>query len=198
MRLPGLAIGFAPWILFLVMPHRLDDGAVLIFSGALSCAVAALLTWWSRGRSGIKMLSASAIPTFAALTAFTAIATDSARTWLGNYAPGAVLFVLAIVMFSTIPSAPFTEQYARESLPDDYWHAPRLHQLNTRVSLLWAITCLVAAASITTAALIATPETGVSVLSMLTLQWLVPVLLALAASRYTAVLTRIDHPAAHT
>lgn len=186
MRLPGLTVGFAPWVLFLVMPHR-TAGTSFLFSAVVATGVAVAAAWWTRGRSGPKLLSISAVPTFTAVSVLAAASTGSAQQWLVDYTPSAVLFVLATVMFASLLSAPFTEQYAREALPDEYWHSPHLHQLNTRLSLVWALCTAAAASSVMVASLVPVAHsTGLGDLLVLSLQWLLPVVVTAVACRYTA------------
>ncbi|OZD14735.1 hypothetical protein CH253_08935 [Rhodococcus sp. 06-156-3C] len=179
MRLPGLALGFVPWALFLVMPHREGDHA-LLFSSILTALVALVLTHWTRGRAGIKWLGATAVLIFAGFAAASLVSFPSS-TWLSEYASAIALFVLAAVMATSTLGVTFTEQYARESLPKEYWGAPRLRSLNVRISATWAVCTFAAALSMTVAAAVADPFS-----KYFALAWIVPVCLTLFASRYTA------------
>ncbi|OZF48803.1 hypothetical protein [Rhodococcus sp. 14-2470-1a] len=179
MRLPGLALGLVPWALFLVMPHRGGDQA-LLFSSILTGFVALVLTHWTRGRAGIKWLGAAAVLTFVGFAAASLLSVPS-TTWLPEYASGIALFVLAVVMATSTLGVTFTEQYARESLPKEYWGAPRLRSLNVRISATWAVCTFAAALSTTVAAVVTDPFS-----KYFALTWIVPVCLVLFASRYTA------------
>lgn len=193
MRFPGLAVGFAPWALYLVMPHRLGEGA-LLFAGLVTAAVACALTRWTRGRSGIKLLGAAAVVTFTSIAAASLLVSDGVTRWFGAYSSGIVLFVLAAVMFRSLVGVPFTEQYSREGLPNEYWEAPRLHALNVRISLVWALCTLAAAVSVTIGSVVAEHNSS-SLMQFLalSLSWLMPVLLMLIACRYMAIATGVSN-----
>ncbi len=191
MRLPGLAVGLAPWLLYLVMPHPADSGA-LIYLGATATVVAGALTWWARARSRTTLLGSAATWTFAAVTVAALVGGESARDWLRTYSPAATLWVLAAVMVLSIRTVPFTERYARQSLPESYWHSPLLHAINRRISLVWAGCTLVAAVSVTAAATVGVrvptarvPAGGLAPYLALSLAWVVPVAAILVACRYT-------------
>lgn len=185
MRLPGMAVGFAPWVLFLVIPH---DGA-LTFAALVATGVAVSAALWSRGRSGIKMLDAAAVPTFAVVAALSTA--GPMAEWLRVYSSGMVLCVLAAVMIGSLLRRPFTEQYAREALPAEYWWSPHLHWLNMRISAAWAACTLAAAASVTVSLLVSDHYLALS------LTWLLPLLLISAVTKYTSMVTGIASHQSH-
>jgi uncharacterized membrane protein len=46
--------------------------------------------------------------------------------------------LLAIVLASLATGRPFTLQYARERVPEQYWHAPLFLNINRRLTWAWA------------------------------------------------------------
>lgn len=184
-RLPGFAVGLAPWALYLVMPHPGDRGA-LVCVAVTATVVALVLTWWSRARSGTILLGCAAMSTFAVFTVAVLVGGEPGREWVRLYSPAATLWVLAAVMVLSLRTVPVTERYARQALPESYWQSPLLHSINRRISLVWAGCAVAAAVSVTVAA--TAGPVGRSTLS-LTLVWLVPVGLILLAGRYTEFAT---------
>lgn len=184
MRFPGLAVGFVPWVFYLVMPHPLGGGA-LVYASVIATVVALAMTAWNQGRSGANLLEVSAAATFAALTAATLDGGEPVRDWLRLYTPAAVLWVLTAVMVLSVLTVPFTEQYARQSLPESYWRSPHLRSINRRISLVWAGCTLAAAISVSAAAIAQNNRDESAQYLALSLTWMLPLVLALAAYRYT-------------
>ena len=48
----------------------------------------------------------------------------AADAFLAGYGRALAAAILAAVIFLLLPVMPFTEQYARESVPREYWHSP--------------------------------------------------------------------------
>ncbi|MBQ7803957.1 hypothetical protein [Rhodococcus sp. (in: high G+C Gram-positive bacteria)] len=184
MRFPGLAVGFVPWVFYLVMPHPLGSGA-LIYASAIATVVAIAMTVWNRAPSGAKLLEVASAVTFAALTAAALVGDAHTQDWLRVYSPSAALWVLTAVMVLSVPTVPFTEQYARQSLPESYWRSPYLRSINRRISLVWSGCTLAAAVSVTAAATVHRDVAAAAQYLTLSLTWVLPLMLTLAAYRYT-------------
>ncbi|WP_158171385.1 hypothetical protein [Rhodococcus sp. JT-3] len=184
MRFPGLAVGFVPWMFYLVMPHPLGGGA-LVYASVIATVVAIAMTLWTRARSGAALLEVAAAATFAAITVAVLVCGEPVRDWLRVYSPAAVLWVLAAVMVLSVPTVPFTERYARQSLPESYWHSPHLRSINRRVSLVWSGCTLAAAVSVSAAAIAHGNSAETAQYVTLSLTWVIPLVLAFLAYRYT-------------
>jgi hypothetical protein len=97
-----------------------------------------------------------------------------------------VLFLLATVMVLSTVAVPFTERYARQGLPRDYWGSPRLRAINRRITLVWTYCTVAAALSVTVAEVISAHTSGTTgQFFTYVLMWLVPIVLALGVYRYT-------------
>ncbi|MFD1812643.1 hypothetical protein [Rhodococcus gannanensis] len=184
-RMPGLAMGFAPWALFLAMPRLPGDGA-FAYAGTIATVVAVALTLWARSRSCATVLEAAAIPTFTVLTLAAVVGTTSMQDWFRVYAPAVTLWALTAVMVASLVTVPFTERHARRSLPESYWRSPHLHTINRRLSLVWSGCTAVAAAGVTAATAVTRgPADESGQYLTLSLAWLLPVVSVLIACRYT-------------
>jgi hypothetical protein len=195
MRFPGFVAGLAPWLLFLVLPHDLDSTGP-VPAALTATAVAIALTIWTKSLGGLNVLTAAGAGTFAAITVAGAICGTATRQWLTDFSPATALFVLAAVMLLSVATVPFTELYARQALPMNYWGSPQLRAINHRISLVWAYTTLAAALSLTAAQFFSRhlfDKPGHYL--VYTLAWLIPILLLLAAFRYTQTITRSGHSA---
>lgn len=184
MRFPGLAVGFVPWVFYLSTPHPLGGGA-LVYASVIATAVAMAMSLWTRKRSGIKPLEATAAATFTVLTAAVLVSGEPTRDWLRVYSPAVALWVLAAVMVLSVLTVPFTESYARQSLPQSYWHSPHLRSINRRITLVWSGCTLAAAVSVSAAASAHDNGGPAAPYLRLSLSWVLPLVLVLAAYRYT-------------
>jgi cytochrome c-type biogenesis protein CcmH/NrfF len=88
-----------------------------------------------------------------------------------------------------MPIMPFTEQYARERVPREYWGRPTFKKVNRVLSLAWAVAIvIIGLASMAVAALQeradSTSETN---LLDLLLNWVVPIGILVFMVRFTAI-----------
>ena len=59
------------------------------------------------------------------------------KLWLATWPGGGVAIVLGAVVLLLVPVIPFTEQYAKESVPPEEWGTPRFQRVNHVLSLAW-------------------------------------------------------------
>jgi hypothetical protein len=108
--------------------------------------------------------------------------------FLAGYGRALAATILAAVIFLLLPVMPFTEQYARESVPREYWHSPTFRSINRRISAAWGGAIAVMALSHVVAGMFETPGGAAGLLHRpldLVFNWIVPALLLWAAARYT-------------
>ena len=77
----------------------------------------------------------------------------------------------------TLPVMPFTEQYARETVPREYWHTPEFRSINRRISAAWGGVVAVMAVSHAVAGTFEVPDPGVRLLHRpvdLLFNWIIP------------------------
>ncbi len=130
----GIYIAFVPWVLFtLITQHdTLKAAAVAALLGAVAIALPALLA----GRP--KLLEVGTVVAFAGFTVVAFVADASTAAWLARYARAIAAGLLALIAFGSLLVTPFTEQYARESVPRRYWSSPRFVAVNRQLTLMWA------------------------------------------------------------
>jgi hypothetical protein len=130
----GIYLAFAPWVLFSVTTAHddLTTAAIIALAAAIGISAPSLLT----GRP--KTLEIGAIVAFAGLT-IAALSVDAATgAWIARYARAIAASLLGLTALSSLLWTPFTEQYARESVPRELWSSPRFKQVNRKLTLLWA------------------------------------------------------------
>jgi hypothetical protein len=192
--------GFIPWIVFSLFATRTGTGTVAT-AGFLGCAVAVLFIIRDarRGESP-KVLEVTGAIAFAAI-AIASLVDPRADAFLATYGRSLATWTLAIVIFAMLPFMPFTEQYARESVPREYWHTPRFRSINRRISAAWGVAIAVMAASHLLAALFISVGTDIGVPSRpidLFFNWILPIVVIWWAVRYTIRYSKGPDEAAQT
>jgi hypothetical protein len=182
-------LSFLPWVAFSVLATRHGGhGAVA------ACLVATGLSIWfavkdSRAsQSGrVKLIDATGIATFGVMTVIAALGSTSMQNHVIDFGRGGATFVLGAVMLGSVLFVPFTEQYARESVPQEYWHSRVFRSVNRRISAAWGAAVLVMAFGHLLAGAIdpaSAPKSGARPIDLLC-NWVIPVLLVLWAIKYT-------------
>jgi hypothetical protein len=116
----GIYAAFVPWVLFTLITHH--DGLRAAAVVALGAAVVIALPSLTAGRP--KVLELGAVLAFAAFTVVAFTADPATSAWVARYARAIAAGVLALISFGSLLWTPFTEQYARESVPREFWCLP--------------------------------------------------------------------------
>ena len=182
MKQKNLLLGIAPWVLFSMIAERL--GADLVGLAALAAGAGSLfLAIRGRRESGLKVIDAAGVVTFAVLAVVGFAGDHHVRTLLVDYGRGGCAVILALVMFVSALTVPFTEQYARAEVDRRYWGSPVFRAMNRRISLMWSGLIAVMAVSHLVQGTLA--DSNASFNGNLLLNWVVPVLLILFGMRQT-------------
>jgi hypothetical protein len=131
---PGIYLALAPWILFTVLAQH--AGVQVASLVALAAAAAISLPGLRAHRP--KLLELGAVATFAAFSVVAFTVDAQAADWLARYARGIAAGVLALISFGSLAFTPFTEQYARESVPERLWGSATFRAVNRELTTLWA------------------------------------------------------------
>ena len=129
----NIFFGFAPYIAFFLFMQVVSIDAGLW--AALTVAVLNAGRDWLRSGS-LKVLELGTVFLFGALASFTSVEHWEWTVMAVRLAVDAGL--LAIVLISLAIGRPFTLQYARERVPERYWHAPLFLAINRRITWAWA------------------------------------------------------------
>jgi hypothetical protein len=172
----GIYIAFVPWVLFTLITQRdtLKAGAVV----ALLTAAAIALPAVPAGHP--KLLELGAVLAFVGFTVVAFGADASTTAWLGRYARAIAAGLLALIAFGSLLLTPFTEQYARESVPRAYWSSPTFKAVNRQLTLMWALVFTAMIPSHIIAGAIDTRRANTI------FNWVIPVVLIVWAAKRTA------------
>ncbi len=194
MSIQKVLLGFVPWIVFTLVATRVGPGAVgAACVLALIVAVVMIIQSVRRGESP-KLLEVTGAAVFLVLGIVSFVEPGS-DAFLAGYGRALAAAVLAVVILVTLPVMPFTEQYARASVPREYWHTPQFRSINKRISAAWGGVVAVMAVSHAVAGTFEAP--GGRLLHRpvdLVFNWIIPGLLVWAAARYTQRVTGEERP----
>lgn len=135
----GIFIALIPWIVFSVLASHatLKLGALAALAAAVVIAVPGIRA----GRP--KSLEVGAVVTFIGFVLVAFLADASTAHWVARYARGIAALILALISFASLFFTPFTEQYAREQVPEQYWGSLEFKEINRKLTTMWA--CIFAA-----------------------------------------------------
>ena len=131
----SILIGLSPFAaLFVIM--RLGAPVAGIF-GALAVSLLLCLRMWWR-RESVKILEVGSLILFGLLGGYTLL-------FVPHWTVAKVRLtvdcgLLAITLFSLAIGRPFTLQYAREQVPQQYWGLPIFLKTNQIITAVWAAT----------------------------------------------------------
>ena len=167
-------VGFVPWIIFWVVagPSSWEYAA----GGALLAALILMIP--SAERGSIKMLDVVSVLFFGAMTVAGLVLDRADLDWLEDYSQAISSGVIAIAVLGALAWVPFTEQYAREQVPREYWQSARFKQVNRVLTLVWG---LVFAVSAILGIVAQEVDSGSSWLN-----WIIPIALVVGAFKFTA------------
>jgi hypothetical protein len=130
----SLILGFLPLIAFAVLSGRVaDNGAA--WAATVACAIAVVLLVIKRTWPP-KLVDAFQALVFAVIAVIGFAGGNDVDAWLFDWANGLTTTTLGVLILAFVPVLPFTEQYARESVPQEYWGEPTFERVNRNLSLL--------------------------------------------------------------
>jgi hypothetical protein len=129
-------VSLIPWLVFTLVINRRGADAAAI--AALAAAMLSLLFLVKHTRTGdVKLIDVTGVVAFGALAVLGFSCGPSVTEWIADYGRGAAALTLAVIMFASVMAVPFTEQYARESVPREHWNSPVFQAVNRKISVLW-------------------------------------------------------------
>jgi hypothetical protein len=136
MKTLTLTLASLPLLVFSLLAHFLPAGdiGVAALAAAMTVVVAIVATHsiWPP-----KILNTCSLVLFAliAVLAFTLGRGDD--RWLATWGGAGVGLVVGLIILALVPVMPFTEQFARESVPQASWSPPAFKKINRVLSAAW-------------------------------------------------------------
>jgi hypothetical protein len=133
-----LILAFLPLVVFSVLARFLPHGYIGI-AGLAAALVALIAILTSHPIWPPKILNTCSLVLFAliAILGFTLGKNDD--RWLATWGGAGVGIILGTIILVLIPVIPFTEQFARESVPKAYWSSPTFKKINRVLSAAWGV-----------------------------------------------------------
>ncbi|WP_245672844.1 hypothetical protein [Aldersonia kunmingensis] len=167
--------GFAPWIIYWVVANSPSTWLY----GALAAAIAAIVLAIPDARARkLKILDVATAIFFVVLFLIGLFVGAEDRDWMDTYSNPLSSGALALIALGSLAFVPFTEQYARESTPEEYWNEPTFKHINRVLTLMWGL--VFAAIAICGLLAVKVPETDDWT------NWVIPVALLVGAFKFTA------------
>jgi len=145
----GIVVGFAPFIVFFALMKIATPLAGLAAAFAVSAVITGL-DW--RRSGGVKVLGLGSLILFGATTLYTLAA---APAWSVGGLRLVIDGGLTLISFtSQVTGRPFTLQYAKEQVPQQYWDSPVFLRTNQIITGAWTLAFAIVTASDAAAAYI--------------------------------------------
>lgn len=130
----NILVSFIPFIVFALFDRLVGPFEGLLLATAVSIAL--VVRERIAGRTP-KILEVGSVILFGALTLYVFFAGDNLPLMAVRLLVDSGL--LAIVLVSIAIGTPFTIQYAREKVPEQYWQSPRFRKTNLVITWVWAL-----------------------------------------------------------
>jgi intracellular septation protein A len=141
MKSPTLVLAFLPLIVFSVLARFLSDGDIGI-AGLVAAVAALIAVLTSRPAWPPKILNACSLVMFALIAVLGFVLGRNDDRWLATWGGAGVGIVLGLTILVLVPVIPFTEQFAREAVPQAEWSSPTFKKVNRVLSAAWGVAIL--------------------------------------------------------
>lgn len=175
---PGLGIylAFIPWIVFSFAAQH--STLKLAAAGALLTSV--LIAARSIRAGAAKLIELGAVVAFVAFTVAAFAADPATGAFVARYARAIAAGFLSTIAFGSLLVVPFTEQYARESVPRQRWSSPQFKHINRQLTTMWGLVFAAMVPAHVIAGAIDTHRAN------LIFNWAIPIVLVIWAAKRTA------------
>jgi hypothetical protein len=129
----GLYVALVPWVVFTLLAQH----STLKIAAAVALVAAAGIMVRSIATGGLKLLELGAVIAFVGFTAVAFAADHATGVWFARYSRAIAAALLALIALGSLLFTPFTEQYARESVPREFWHSSTFKATNRRLTTMW-------------------------------------------------------------
>jgi len=131
----SILLGLSPFLIFFILMRLATPVAGLLAALAVSSLLCLRMGW---RRESVKILEVGSLILFGLLTGYTLLASPQWTVATVRLAVDSGL--LAIALVSLAIDRPFTLQYARERVPEQYWGLPIFLLTNRIITGVWAAT----------------------------------------------------------
>jgi intracellular septation protein A len=148
-----LILAFLPLIVFSALARFLPHGDIGV-AGLAAAVIALIAILSSHPVWPPKILNSCSLLLFALIAVLGfGLGTHDDR-WLATWGGAGVGIILGLIILALVPVVPFTEQFAKETVPQAEWSSPTFKKINRVLSAAWGLAtaaigvCRVGAAAI--------------------------------------------------
>ena len=137
MQKAAIFLGFVPWIVFSVVagPSTWMWAALAAFL----CSLVLSVPSWRSTRS-ISVLDAAGLVFFGVLVVLALVLDSATLQPIEDRAQMLSSIVIAVVALGSLAvGRPFTEYYAKQQTPREYWNSPTFKQINRAITAVWGL-----------------------------------------------------------
>jgi hypothetical protein len=96
---------------------------------------------------GMKTLDLGTIAFFAVVSVLAIFLDRKDLSWFEDWAQFISSMALAAIAFVSLAFTPFTEQYARDTTPQEAWNTPGFKRINRQLTVFWGVVFVLTAVS---------------------------------------------------
>jgi intracellular septation protein A len=133
-----LILAFLPLIVFSLLSRFLPHGYIGV-AGLAAAVIALIAIAVSRPIWPPKILNTCSLVLFAVIAVLGFTLGKNDDRWLATWGGAGVGIILGLIILALIPVMPFTEQFARESVPQAEWSSPIFKKINRVLSAAWGV-----------------------------------------------------------
>jgi len=149
----SLIIAFLPLIAFSLLARLLPHNDIGV-AGLVAAVIALIALAISRPVWPPKILTALSLVLFTVLAILGFTLGHNDDRWLATWGGAGIGLVIGLIIVAVIPIMPFTEQFAREGVPESAWGSPTFKKINLVLSAAWGAAIFAAGAARVAAAAI--------------------------------------------
>jgi hypothetical protein len=179
----GIYLAFIPWVVFTLVAQH----STLKLAAAGALLVSVLIAARSARSGGAKVLELGAVLAFVAFTVVAFTADPGTAVFVDRYARAIAAGLLSLIALGSLLVVPFTEQYARETVPRQFWSSPQFTQINRRLTAMWGLVFAVMVPAHVIAGALDTHRAN------LIFNWAIPIVLVISAAKRTARVSDSAH-----
>ena len=183
MQKAAIFLGFVPWIVFSVVagPSTWMWAALAAFLCSLILSVPS----WRSTRS-ISVLDAAGLVFFGVLVVLALVLDSATLQPIEDRAQMLSSIVIAVVALGSLAvGRPFTEYYAKQQTPREYWNSPTFKQINRAITAVWGLVFVFNALCDAVVAYLGASSD--------VFNWVVPIVAIVAAVKFTELVPRPRH-----
>lgn len=146
MKPKSLILAFLPLVVFSILARLLHHSAIGI-AGVVAAAAALVSIVLSRPIWPPKILNLCSLVVFAVFGVLGFTLGNNDDRWLSSWGGAGVAVILGVIILALVPLMPFTEQFARDSVPKSEWSSPTFKKINRVLSTAWGLAIVAIGAS---------------------------------------------------